>query len=380
MPEPRDPTAIIIGAGPAGIATAACLKRRGIPFVLLEQRARVGSAWHNHYERLHLHTARNHSSLPFTPFPTTLPTYVPRADVVAYLEDYARQHDLEPVFGVEVQRVSRDGDSWLVEAEGRQWRAPHVVMTTGTNRVPRVPTWPDRDLFRGRVLHSREFKSGRDFKGKRVLVVGAGNSGAEIALDLCEQGAITSICIRGPINVVPRDVLGIPAQVIGIHTSWQPRAWADRSMRLLSHLLIGDLRRWGIQRKDVGPLRQISEEGAIPLIDIGTIARIKAGEIAVVPGIERFTDSGVRCVDGAEHALDAVVLATGYTTGLAAILADSEAVLDGRGLPRVYAPACPAPGLHFVGFANVSTGLLREIGRHAQAVAEVIAGGQIAPR
>ena len=376
----RSIDAVIVGAGPAGLATAACLKRRGLSFELLERADQVGSSWRNHYARLHLHTARNHSALPFTPFPKHLPTYPSRQDVVDYLESYAREHGLEPRFDTDVQRVARDGERWIVLATNGAWRAKHVVLATGYNRVPRVPVWPDRELFRGRVLHSRDYRTGKDFTKQRVLVVGAGNSGAEIALDLCEQGAAVSLCIRGPINVIPRDLLGIPAQAIGIATGWQPDAITDFIMRMASRLVFGDLSKWGIERKKKGPLRQILDEQSIPLIDVGTIRRIKKGEIAVVPGIERFTERGVLCTDGRAHKLDVVVLATGYTTGLATILAGLDDVLDAKGYPRAAPPEPSSPGLHFVGFANVPTGLLRQIAIQARAVADALGPPQLVVR
>lgn len=361
---------VVIGAGPAGLATAACLKRAGVAFELLERSDRVGVAWRNHYERLHLHTARRTSSLPFTRFSADLPTYPSRQDVVDYLDGYAREHGLEARFGVEVTRVARDGEGWRVEAGDAAWRAPHVVVATGLNRVAKTPTWPGREEFGGRVLHSREYRSGRDFRGQRVLVVGAGNSGAEIALDLCEQGATEpAICIRGPINVIPRDLFGVPAQVIGIATSFQPAALSDLTMKWISRAMFGDLERWGIRRRADGPLKQILEARSIPLIDVGTIARIKKGDLRVVPGIERFTKDGVRCVDGTTLTLDAVVLATGFATGLAAVLEDAGDALDAQGFPR---GRTPRPGLHFVGFSNASTGLLREIAIEARAVARSI--------
>ena len=364
---------LIVGAGPAGLATAACLSRRGISFEVVERANEVGSSWRNHYRRLHLHTARDHSSLPFTPLSSDLPTYVPRQSVVDYLDDYAQEHQLQPHFGVDVRRVRPDGARWIVESDERAWSAHHVVVATGYNRVPHAPTWPGRTDFSGQVLHSHSYRTGDEFRGNRVLVVGAGNSGAEIALDLCEQGAQTTICIRSPIIVVPRDLFGIPAQVIGIRTSRGSPRLSDRAMRVVSRFVFGDLAPWGIKIAKIGPLQQIREQKKIPLIDVGTIAKIKVGAIDVVPGVERFTSDGVVFRDGVARSFDAVIFATGYRTGLQSLFEDVHGVLDDRGYPLVLPSKQPKPGLHFVGFSIVSTGLLREIAIQAQAVADVIA-------
>jgi hypothetical protein len=362
--------ALIVGAGPAGLATAGCLTARGKSYVLLEQAEDVGSAWRNHYDRLHLHTPGRHSSLPHFPMPADYPTYPSRQQVVDYLEAYARKFGIRAMLRTKARRIVREGAAWKVTSSDGDFICNSVVLCTGYNGVPLIPDWPGRADFEGEVMHSSAYKSGARFKGKRVLVVGAGNSGAEIALDLLERGAQPSICIRGPIHVVGRDVGPVPSLDIAIAMEPMPAWFRNAAMRAASIARYGDLRKWGIHRPKRGMLTQITQ-GRIPLIDVGTIAAIKRGQIDVLPGIASFGARSVRFVNDEERPIDAVVLATGYRTALPELLPSLRSVFDAKGLPPAVPCVPEAPGLYFVGFENPSTGLLRAISRRAAEVAAI---------
>jgi cation diffusion facilitator CzcD-associated flavoprotein CzcO len=208
-----------------------------------------------------------------------------------------------------------------------------------------------------------------------VLVVGAGNTGAEIALDLVEHGATPTLSVRTPINVVPRDFLGLPMQVTSIRLRRLPITLADRIGRVVSRLAFGDLARYGLLRPDLGPLSSIKMRGRIPLIDVGTVAAIKRGAIVVKPALARFSEGGAVFSDGSALDLDAAILATGYLPGLAGIVGVPGA-LDDEGYPRDFKAGGAHPGLYFVGYEDVSTGLLREIGLQAEAVADDVAAAR----
>jgi cation diffusion facilitator CzcD-associated flavoprotein CzcO len=372
----RTPT-LVIGAGPAGLATSACLKREGIDHVVLEREAEVAPRWRQHYERLHLHTYRDLSQLPFKRWKPGTPKYPSRQQVVDYLDDYAAELAVSPLFGQEVRRAARVDGGWRVETAKDVFETESLVIATGYNHSPQRPSWPGQEQFDGEILHSRDYRNGAPWKGKRVLVVGAGNSGAEIALDLLEHGAESSICIRGPIHFVARDIAGrVPAQIVGIALSHLPTGVADRLAVATSKMIFGDLSEFGIERPQMGPISQIRKLGRVPLIDVGTIEVIKSGQLPVVPGIERFHPDGVELVDGRRLDLDAVVLATGYTAGLESFLENTRAYLNERGYPNRLADAAEYPGPYFVGFGNPPTGLLREINFDAKAVAAAIAAAR----
>jgi len=364
---------IIVGAGPAGLAVGATLRRANVPFVLLERAQRVGASWHNHYERLHLHTPKRYSALPYRPFPRDYPTYPSRQQVWEYLEDYAREFDLRPEFGCEVERCVRRPDGvWEVTTSTGVFRGRHLVIASGWQREPNVPRWPGIDSFPGPLLHSRDYVNGEQFRGKRVLVVGFGNSGAEIALDLAERGARTTIAVRGKVNVIPRDLLGVPIIVFALLWRAAPTRLADAINAPTLRLALGNLKTLGLDQREDGPFTQIAESREIPVIDVGTLARIRAGEITVRKGVQSFDGAEVRFADGARQTFDAVVLATGFSAGLGRLLPDHASALDDQGSPRARGSAA-APGLYFCGYDPGRAGLLRQIGIEARQIGRNVA-------
>lgn len=366
---------VVIGASAAGLATAACLQRAGVPCVVLEQQPHVAGSWRGHYERLHLHTSKGLSGLPFVPFPRETPRYPSRAQVIEYLETYAAQLAEPPRFGQRVLSVRRDGAHWITATDGAEWKSPRVVFATGYARKPLRPSWPGLGQFRGQVLHSSEYRSGAPFAGRRVMVVGFGNSGGEIAIDLCEHGAKPTLAVRSAVNIVPRDFLGIPILAWGIALGVLPTAIADAISRLVSLLVIGPTRRLGLRQLPYGPMAQIRGHRRIPLLDIGTVARIRRGEIAVMPGVESFTPDGARFEGGEERPFDAVVLATGYRPALADVLQGADGALDEEGTPRASGRET-LPGLYFCGFYVAPTGMLREIAIESRRIAQSIASSR----
>ncbi len=363
---------VIVGAGPAGLAVAACLQREKIPFIVLEKEEHVGSAWRRHYDRLHLHTPRRHSALPFLPYPTDYPQYPSRVQFVEYLETYAYRFKISPRFGQHVVRGHRESDGWTITTDRESFRAGRLILCTGYNRDPVIPTWPGMDMFRGKILHSSQYRNGRPFWAQRVLVVGFGNSGGEIAIDLCEHGALPSVVVRSPVNVIPRDIYGQSATSISILSRRLPAKLADRLNAPLLHRLYGDISSLGFRKLPYGPVEQIKLHARIPLIDIGTIDLIRSGRILVRPGVERFEDLHVVFEDGHRDRFDSVILATGYTPNLASILGDEAAVLS-EDAGQIRSGMEVLPGLFLCGFRVPPTGTLREIGIEARSIAKAIA-------
>jgi indole-3-pyruvate monooxygenase len=297
---------LIVGAGPAGLAAAACLTQRRVPFVLIEAQQNVGASWRRHYDRFCLHTTKKHSTLPGLLFPRNVGTYPSRAQVIDYLEAYSAHFRINTRFGERLERArpcsAAAGNApearWDIQTSSQHYRARHLIAAAGLNRIPVRPTWPRQELFRGPVLHSAEYKSGARFSGQRVLVVGMGNTGAEIALDLHEHGARVSLSVRSPQNILPRDFLGTPLQVTSMRSAFLPIGVRDAMGRLTSRIAFGDLSRHGLPAPTDGPATQVLKYGRTPVLDIGTVARIKAGDIEVVAPVEAFTASGVTLRNG----------------------------------------------------------------------------------
>lgn len=372
---------VVIGAGPAGLAASAALRREGVAHVVLEREASVASAWRRHYARLHLHTVKRHSALPYTPWDAAVPKYPSRAQVVEYFEHYARTHEVRPRFGVDVQRVARvPGGGLVVQSDQGEWKARAVVVATGYNRVPFVPALPGADAFAGTAIHSSAYREASPFAGKRTLVMGCGNSGAEIALDLAEHGVDVAMVVRGPVHVVPRDMLGRPSQETGILLSRLPLGVRDAIVSGVMRLAVGDLSRWGIVRPTMGLNAMIEQLGRVPILDIGTIAKVKQGRIRVVPDVRAVQPGGVVLADGRELPFDAIIYATGFRTGLHALIEGFDTIADGRGRPHRFGEETGVPGLYFVGYRNPTTGALREIALEAPRVAKAIRARMVESR
>src|SRR5918911_5375509 len=210
---------VIVGAGPAGLAVGACLSRADVPFVILEREERAGSAWRRHYERLHLHTDKARSELPYLPYPKHYPRYPSCEQVISYLENYAAHFGLEPRIGQEVLSARHQDGLWRTETQESVYLSRRLVVATGYNGEPHIPRWPGQEDFRGEILHSSSYKTGAPYRGKRVLVVGFGNSGGEIAVDLHEHGARVTLSVRSPVNVIPCELFGLPILAIAIPLS-----------------------------------------------------------------------------------------------------------------------------------------------------------------
>ena len=174
----------VVGAGPAGLAAGACLRKASLDFIILEKEHQVGASWRKHYARLHLHTVKQYSSLPFLPFPKNYPRYVPRELTIRYLENYAAHFGLQPRFGETVRTVERDADAWIDGSTSVSVSASFVVIASGYNAEPVIPSISGMDTFTGEVIHSTDYVDAKPFAGRSVLVIGMGNTGAEIALDL----------------------------------------------------------------------------------------------------------------------------------------------------------------------------------------------------
>jgi cation diffusion facilitator CzcD-associated flavoprotein CzcO len=366
----RNLDAIIVGAGPAGLACAMTMRAAGLNATVLEKADGVGAVWRRHYDRLHLHTDRNRSGLPGMAMPKAYPTYPSRAQMVEYLESYAARFDIKPVFNTTVSRIRRDGSQWCADANGSTITAPAAVVATGIADAPYRPSWPGSELYRGAVVHSSEYRNPVPYQGKRVLVVGFGNSGGEIALDLANAGIDVALAVRSPVQILPRELLGFPILAWAILYRRLPARVVDVVNAPVLRLAIGRIEDLGLRRAAKGPRQMIEENGRVPLIDIGTLDRIRDGSIKVRGGIDRLTPEGAIFDDAGSEKFDAIILATGFRPDFRQLLPDVKGVFDGHGMPLVTGKVTSAPGLYFCGQITSPTGQLREIGIEAPQIAE----------
>jgi cation diffusion facilitator CzcD-associated flavoprotein CzcO len=361
--------AIIIGAGPAGLATAAAFRSRGLRATILEKSDAVGAVWRRHYDRLHLHTDRTRSGLPGLAMPKAYGRYPSRAQVVEYLEAYAAKFALEPVFDAPVHAVRREGRSWRAESGENSHGAPIVVIATGWADYPYAPTWPGIEEFGGPILHSSAYRNPAPFAGKRVLVVGYGNSGSEIALDLAEAGTDVSLSARSPVNIVPRELFGVPILFFPAAEQWLPPRVADALNAPLIRFAIGSIEKLGLKRSPKGPLQSIAEDRRVPLIEIGTLDAIRDERIKLRGDIVSFAHESVAFKQSPAERFDAIILATGFRPDLRALLPEAKGVLSATGTPLVSGRATAEPGLFFCGAIPSALGQFRQIGIEAQRIA-----------
>ncbi|MBA2807020.1 NAD(P)/FAD-dependent oxidoreductase [Streptomyces sp. KM273126] len=367
----------VIGGGPGGLAAAYALRAQGVRAVVLEKSDGVGASWRKHYDRLHLHTTRRLSGLPGLPMPRRFGRWVSRDNVVRYLEKYAEYHELEVVTGVEVSRVepAADGNGWLLHATGgRELTGSAVVVATGYNHTPHLPDWPGRDDYSGELLHAGEYRNAAPFAGRDVLVVGVGNTGAEIAVDLVEGGASrVRLAVRTAPHIVRRSTAGWAAQFSAIAVRRLPVALVDRLAKPMARLSVPDLSAHGLPRPDTGLYSRVNA-GSIPVQDVGLIDAVRNGHVEIVAAVEGFEDGKVVLVDGDRIEPEAVVSATGYRRALEGLVGHLD-VLDERGRPVVHGARTPAgaPGLYFQGYTNPISGMFRELALDAQKIAKAVA-------
>ena len=287
-----------------------------------------------------------------------------RDQFVQYLEQYAAHHRLEPRFGVEATRIDRDDGSWSVRTTAGTIPARVVMVATGYTRLPHLPRWPG--TFDGPVVHAVDYRNPRPYRDQDVLIVGAGNSGTEIAVDLAEGGARrVRIAVRTPPNILRRDVKGFPIQLLGIVFRRLPPRLLDQLILVLERATVPDLSACGLPRPSA-PFSQFQHTGTVPIIDVGFIDAVRSGVIEVVPGVTALDGRAVVLADGSRVFPDAVVAATGYHPGLEPLVGHLTAIGE-HGIPS------PQPRLHFIGMRIPISGLLREVGLDARQIAGNVA-------
>jgi len=370
---------VVIGAGPGGLAVAAALKGHGHNPLVVDRADRVGSSWRHHYDRLHLHTPRRWSGLPGYPIPRSFGRWVARDDVVRYLEAYAAHHRLDLRLGSGVTRIdavapSTDGARWAVRLDdGSTVTADHVVVATGYNHTPVEPDWPGLDGFDGEVVLARDYRNGRPYAGRDVLVVGSGNTGMEIATDLADHGATRVwLAVRTPPHILPRSRMGWPAQGTGILVRRLPPRLVDRVAKVLAVVQEPDLTEFGMPRAGTDLYSRVLV-GRVPVQDVGIVDAIRARRVEPVAAVQSVEGGEVVLADGSRVRPSVVVVATGYRAGLEPLVGQLG-VLDARGLPVVHGAHEPdgTPGRWFTGYTNPISGMLRELRIDAERIASAL--------
>ena len=368
LPPDGAPDIAVIGAGPAGLATAALLRRAGVRAIVFDRDERIGSSWADRYDSLRLNTVRWMSDLPGLRMDRSLGRWVGRDDIVAYLDRYAAHHRLERVLGAdgEAAAIEPAGSRWTVSGPSGSRTFDGVVVATGHSQGTKMPDWPGASDFRGRFMHAASYRRPGDHTDAQVLVVGAGSSGGEICVDLARAGVDVTWAVRSAPRVFPREVGGVPATPFAPAGDALPDRWLDRVAPWIERRIYG--RRDYLPEPET-PMMELLAGCKEPMTADGVVGVIRSGAVRVIDAVADLDATGARLVDGSHVDADHVIAATGYRTGLEPLVGDLG-VLDHDGRPT---SALPMPGLGFVGFRVPLTGTLWAIDHDARRVAGAIA-------
>lgn len=375
-PSPRiDSDAFVLGAGAAGLSSAAELRRRGIDATLVERSDRIGASWRSRYDGLRLNSLGWMSTQPGYHAGRRPRHFPSRDEWVDYLERYARHHRLRIEFGIDAERLDPEDGGWRLTTSRGPLRSRMVVVATGYDRVPKLPDWPGRGAYRGELLHAAAFRSAAAYRGRDVLVVSAGVTGSELAAFLVEAGASrVRVAVRTPPNILRRCRFGVPLNPAGILLDRLPAPIGDRAAALSQRVTFGDLSRYGLPRPPLGVVSSLRHRRIGPAFDGGFVAALKQGKIEIVAPVDRFEPDCVVLDDGSRLRADVVVAATGYRRGLEPMVGHLGVLADnGEPLFRGAESRGDVPGLYFVGFTVTLTGHLRGIRIDAKRMARAVA-------
>lgn len=362
---------VVIGAGAAGVSAALSLKERGFVPVLVDRADHVGSSWSSRYDLLRLNTGRQFSHLPGRPYPRGTPLFPTRDDVVEHLKRHAHESGIDLLLNTAVSRIDRYHGRWRLTTSNGDLNALQVVVATGYLHTPVIPQWAG--TFAGDVSHSSEYRNPTPYAGKRVLVVGSGSSGMEIAYDL-STGAAEKVwlSVRTPPNLLPRmGPAGLPNDVMSIPLYHLPARIADRVAASARRQAFGDLSAFGLPLPAEGPFVRAHRLHVAPsIVDAEVINAVRDKALEVVSAVAASDHDHVVLSDGSRIAADAVICATGYHPNLAELVGHLG-VLTPQGAPVTHAPRPAAKGLYFHGLLS-RPALIGYVARQSPALARHI--------
>lgn len=366
--------AIVIGAGAAGLAAAHALKKAGVPTLVLEKERRLAEPWYRRHERLHLNSHRDLSTLPGVDYPAGTPAFPHKTAVIRHLNDFSQAYNLPIRLGVAVEEIAFNGDQWTVETSAGPLPAHHVVVATGRDRQPFIPQWKGADDFAGRIMHSADFGKAEDYAGKKVLVVGAGNSGFDVLNHLAGANAASIwLSARNGPSLLPKRIGKIAVHRLSPFLARLPVWLADAVMAATQRLVFGDLTKFGLPPASSGGASRLTDDYTAIATDDGAVRAIKAGQVVILPQVREFTRDGVILDNGNLIAPNIVIAATGYRTGLERMVG-KLGVLDGRGVPLFNGGETDPklPGLWFTGMRPSIRGCFANARIQAKAIAQQI--------
>jgi putative flavoprotein involved in K+ transport len=365
---------VIVGAGPAGLAVARQLEHRHrISAVVVEKAAAPAVSWRNRYDNFRLNTNGYLSHLPGQRIPLRAGRWPTKEDMVGYFDRYVRQQNITLALDCEVKRIDRAGEGWRVQTSQGDIRTTAVVLATGRYRTPGIPPWPGLNQFTGELVHSVDFRNAWPFRGRDVLVVGAGNSAADIAVQLSDNGARKVwLAVRTPPHLVRRAIGPIPSDVFLELFARVPARIVDPVIARLNRLLLGDVAVYGFGQPPLGLKATVEQRGRIPTLADELVNVVRARRIDVVAAVTALEPQRVILADGTGISPDVIIAATGFAPDLDGLVGHLD-VLDEHGNPYGGFGSDLGGGMFAIGYGIPPNGPLRAIRLAATPLAGQIA-------
>ncbi len=367
-------TVVVIGAGPSGLAVARQLEHRHrIKTLVLEIALAPAIAWRTRYDDFRLNTSGFLSHLPGQRIPVTAGRWPTKEDMVRYFDRYVRVQNIALRLGCEVNHIDRSAQGWRLDTSSGEILAPVIVLATGNYRTPTIPRWPGLGQFNGELIHSGEFTNAWPFAGRDVLVVGAGNSAADIAVQLAYDGARRIwLAVRTPPHLVRRALGPVPADVLLELFARVPADKVDPLIERVNHLIWGDLSKCGFRRPPLGLKATVEQRGRIPTLADELIDVVRTGRVHVVAAVQALESERVILADGSSVTPQVIIAATGFRPDLEGLVGHLG-VLDEHGNPRGGFASHLGAGMFAIGYGIPPNGPLRAIRRAATPLAQQIA-------
>ena len=375
---PADPIAYsqkycLVGAGPAGLVMARALIKEGVPFDWYERHSDVGGIWDMEnpatpmYESCHFISSKYTSGFFGFPMPATYPDYPSWRQIRDYIRSFADAYELKARVTFNTSVIDSHPlpeNRWAVTlSDGRRVTYDGVINATGVTWHANRPQIPGEEKFQGRILHSVEYREAKEFDGKRVLVVGAGNSGVDIACDAATHASQAFLSVRRGYRFIPKYLFGIPTDALISGKIAPPRGVSvNGDATKLVDTIVGDLTRYGLPKPDHDLL------ASHPIMNTQVLYHLGHGDLIAKPDIQELSENGVTFKDGSHEELDTIVLATGYTYSVPYLNQADDEWKDGR--PQLYLRIFSRryESLYFIGYAEFADAAYRRFDEMAQMV------------
>jgi putative flavoprotein involved in K+ transport len=347
--------------------------RQGISALVVDKAPAPAMSWRNRYDNFRLNTNGYLSHLPGQRIPFSAGRWPTKEDMVGYFDSYVRQQHIRLALSNEVNRIERAAGGWRVDTSQGDILASAVVLATGRYRTPAIPPWPGLSRFTGELVHSIDYRNAWPFRDRSVLVVGAGNSAADIAVQLADNGARqVSLAVRTPPHLVRRAIGPIPSDIF-LELFARVPAWiVDPVVARLNRLLLGDVSAWGFARPPLGLKATVEQRGRIPTLADELISVVRARRIDVVAAVAAVESERVILADGTAVTPDVIIAATGFDPDLNGLVGHLG-VLDEHGNPPGGFSSDLGDGMFAIGYGIPPNGPLRAIRLAATPLAGQIA-------